>query len=194
MGWLVYDTPPRDIPAEIDLICTSDTEVWTVRPLRKSRVGSTWYVAAEVQLKYPDAGTFGYEADAAGRYVICLVILTTRRGGGWGYKALEERAGPRQARAPKSLIGMLSPTDHVHANDWRKACLDHAARPRVQDGDVIELVDPVRFTDGHWRSRFRVRKGVRPGRRRKSTWLVCCETGARCASRGVMARAWCKVN
>lgn len=66
MGWLVYDTPPWDIPAEIDRICTWESDGQTGRPLRKCRIGSTWYVAVDVQLKDPAADTCGYEADALG--------------------------------------------------------------------------------------------------------------------------------
>ena len=128
MGWLVQDTPSRDIAAEIDRICTGECDARTLRPLRKARVGSTWYVAVEVELKDPAGDTYGYEADAQGCYVIGIVILTTRRGGGWGYKAIEESSGPMQARAPKSLIRMLSPTDRDHARAWRQACLDNASR------------------------------------------------------------------
>ena len=98
-----------------------------------------------------------------------------------------------QTRAPKALIGILSPTDREYARAWRQACLDTASRPKLKDGDVIELAEPMLFSDGRERRRFVVRKGLRPGRCRKSTWLVCQETGVPCKPRAVMARDWYKL-
>ncbi|RYG90030.1 hypothetical protein EU803_15560 [Loktanella sp. IMCC34160] len=192
MGWLIYNHTPRDIKAEIERLCTYEDEVRAARPLRASRVGTVWYVAVEVQLKRPDGETYGHEADAMGRYVFAAVFLTRRENGGWGYKSMDEGQGPVESQAPLAILNLLSPTTTDYALAWRQRCREHAAKAsrKLTHGDVIELAQPLEFTDGRQRSRFTVHKGRNPGEKRVSTSFICAETGAHCRISGVMKRDW----
>jgi len=83
---------------------------------------------------------------------ICLVHWSPRSKTGeqFGYKDMTEHAGPNEARCPRHILDLLTPTDNAYALDWRRRCLDHLrrrARP-VEDGDRIRLAEPLRFTDG----------------------------------------------
>jgi hypothetical protein len=125
MGWTGYTHKPHDIRQEMARIVLP----WI--PVQISQVGSTWYIAAQ----HNDI-------------ITCFVILTRSDRGQWLYKDMDESMGPVEAKAPKSLIKRLSPTDHPHALEWRQRCLDYASRPRYKPGDKIVLSDPVHFK-GH---------------------------------------------
>jgi uncharacterized protein DUF6927 len=78
------------------------------------------------------------------------VFLTRYDEGCWGYKDMEESAGPVESRAPLSLLALLSelkdPDSYAHA--WRQRCRDWAAIPDYDEGDRIKLAAPVMLTDG----------------------------------------------
>ena len=115
--------------------------------LQLSKVGSVWYAAVKVTGSPNPAP---YVPDESGSYVAAAVVLTTRRGGEWGYKDMSETSGPNAAHAPLSLIDKLSPlSDHgaaVYAKSWRGRCAVHAARIKPQEGDRIRLAAPLPFT------------------------------------------------
>jgi hypothetical protein len=91
-----------------------------------------------------------YEVDQFGRYVFAAVILTSRSGGEWCYKDMEEGMGPCEATAPKKLLDLLSSTTKDYALDWRKRCLESATLKsrKVAHGDTIKLGQPLTFDDG----------------------------------------------
>ena len=78
------------------------------------------------------------------------VFLTRSDDGCWGYKDMEESAGPCESRAPLSLLNLLSelkdPSSYAHA--WRLRCRDWAAIPDYAEGDKIKLASPVTLSDG----------------------------------------------
>ena len=57
--------------------------------------------------------------------------------GSWGYKDIEESAGPNESRAPLGLIELLSnlKDPDSYAQDWRQRCRDWASIPDYQEGD-----------------------------------------------------------
>jgi len=126
MGWLFY-TDRRvqtyaDEKAEIVRLCTFEGERRKTELVKACKVGSTWYAAARV----------------------------TNIDGCWGYKDMEESAGPNESRAPLGLIKLLSnlKDSDSYAHAWRQRCRDWAAIPDYEEGDKIKLATPVTLTDG----------------------------------------------
>ena len=155
MGWLFY-TDGRvqtyaDEKAEIARLCTSHGERRKTELVKACKVGSTWYAAARViSLDGTPVEDATYVTDADGSITFGAVFLTRYDDGCWGYKDMEESAGPVESRAPLSLLALLSelkdPDSYAHA--WRQRCQDWAAIPDYEEGDKIKLAAPVTLTDG----------------------------------------------
>ena len=135
--------------------------------------------------------------DATGGYVFAAIFLTTTGGGEWGYKSMDETAGPTDAasHAPEKLLSLLSETVNEYATSWRARCRANAAlqhRP-LKPGDVIRLEELLRFTDGEQRRTFRVSKELFAGARRATTVFTCTETGVACRIRNIKSRGWTRI-
>ncbi|WP_299628569.1 hypothetical protein [uncultured Tateyamaria sp.] len=155
MGWLFY-TDRRvktyaDEKAEITRLCTFDSDVRRTELLKACKVGSTWYAAVKVtNLDGTAVEDRTYTPDDDGSITLAAVFLTRYEDGRWGYKDMEESAGPVESRVPLSILNLLSeikdPDSYAHA--WRQRCRDWAAIPDYEDGDKIRLAKPVTFNDG----------------------------------------------
>ncbi|MEY8828796.1 hypothetical protein AB9K34_10330 [Sedimentitalea sp. XS_ASV28] len=155
MGWLFY-TDRRvktyaDEKAEVTRLCTFETDSRKTVLVKASKVGSTWYAAARVtSLDGSPVEDATYVTDEDGSITFGAVFLTRYDDGCWGYKDMEESAGPVESRAPPGLLGLLSelkdPDSYAHA--WRQRCRDWAAIPDYQEGDRIRLAAPMTLTDG----------------------------------------------
>ena len=155
MGWLFY-TDRRvksyaDEKAEIARLCTFETDTRKAVLLKACKVGSTWYAAAKItNVDGSRVEDSAYVTDADGSITFGAVFLTRYDDGCWGYKDMEESAGPVESRAPLSLLALLSelkdPDSYAHA--WRQRCRDWAAIPDYEEGDKIRLAAPVTLTDG----------------------------------------------
>ena len=155
MGWLFY-TDGRvqtyaDEKAEIARLCTSHGERRKTELVKACKVGSTWYAAAKItSIDGSPVEDATYVTDADGSITFGAVFLTRYDDGCWGYKDMEESAGPVESRAPLSLLALLSelkdPDSYAHA--WRQRCQDWAAIPDYEEGDKIKLAAPVTLTDG----------------------------------------------
>lgn len=155
MGWLFY-TDRRvnsyaDEKAEIARLCNFETDTRKTELVKACKVGSTWYAA--LRLTSLDGSSIEdrtYVTDADGSITFGAVFLTRYDDGCWGYKDMEESAGPVESRAPLSLLNLLSglkgPDSYAHA--WRQRCRDWAAIPDYQEGDRIKLAAPVSLSDG----------------------------------------------
>ncbi len=155
MGWLFY-TDRRvktyaDEKDEITRLCTLENDTRKTDLIRACKVGSTWYAA--LRLRNVDGSPVEdatYATDADGSITFGAVFLTRYDEGCWGYKDMEESAGPVESRAPHSLLNLLSelkdPDSYAHA--WRRRCRDWAAIPDYDEGDRIKLAAPVTLTDG----------------------------------------------
>ena len=66
--------------------------------LKACKVGTTWYAAVKVT-------NFDETPDEDGSITFAAVFLTRHDDGCWGYKNMEESAGPAVSRAP---IGILT--------------------------------------------------------------------------------------
>jgi len=155
VGWLFY-TDRRiksyaEEKAEITRLCTSHGDTRKTELVKACKVGSTWYAAARVTNRdgtpVEDAT---YVTGPDGSITFAAVFLTAFDDGCWGYKDMEESAGPNASRAPLALIELLSdlkdPDSYAH--DWRQRCRDWASIPDYQEGDKIRLAAPVTLTDG----------------------------------------------
>jgi hypothetical protein len=192
MGWLFNNRVPGCIRTEIERLCTWDDEERSTRPIRICRDGSIWTVAVEMNVKPGSEVPDGYQPDENGKFTFGAVFLTRRDHGGWGYRLDEENVGPEFARAPKSLIDILSPTSSASANRWRKRCRENAARRarRLKDGDVIKLDQALEFNDGRKRKHFKVIIEKPPGYTRSRTVFQCVETGVTCRISGFRRQEW----
>ncbi|WP_298571519.1 hypothetical protein [uncultured Aliiroseovarius sp.] len=155
MGWLFY-TDRRvktyaDEKAEITRLCTFEGERRNTELVKAYKVGSTWYAAARVtNLDGTAVEDATYVTDPDGSITFGAVFLTRYDDGCWGYKDMEESAGPVESRAPLSLLALLSelkdPDSYAHA--WRQRCQNWAAIPDYAEGDKIRLAAPVMLSDG----------------------------------------------
>lgn len=185
MGWTFHSeyNSPRNHAEEKAEICklfrvsdAAKAEGISYEVLQASKVGSVWYVACKVTGQNYRDGT--YIPDESGAVVVGFVILT-RRSDGWGYKDMDECAGPMAAQAPKSLISKLSPlTDHPnnnYAKEWREKCLAWADRYKPEIGDTIRT-KPIELQSGAKVENFRVTYYMRRGRKMKS--YLCLDNGS----------------
>lgn len=175
MGWLFNNSIPGNIRAEIERLCTFEDDTRSTRPLRVSRDGSIWTAAVEITLRSGIEIPEDYRPDDNGSFVFGAVFHTRRDQGGWGYRMDEETVGPEFARAPKSLIDLLSPTSSVSANKWRRRCIENSARRfwKLSDGDVIRLEQALECNDGRKRRHFKVILEKPPGYTRSTTVFQC---------------------
>jgi hypothetical protein len=110
MGWLFNNRVPGRIRTEIERLCTHDDAARSTRPIRVSRDGTIWTVAVELTVTNGSEVQDGYQPDENGKFTFGAVFHTRKDHGGWGYRFDEETVGSEFARAPKSLIDLLSPT------------------------------------------------------------------------------------
>ncbi|MEM7687453.1 MAG: hypothetical protein AAF291_00395 [Pseudomonadota bacterium] len=97
---------------------------------------------------------------------ICLVRWNPRAKDDlvFGYKDMDESAGPSEAACPQRILDLLTSTSEPYALDWRRRChLTAWLRARkLPDGALIRLPEAMTFTDGSKHSDFRVwREGCR---------------------------------
>ena len=155
MGWLFY-TDRRvqtyaDEKAEIARLCSFETDTRKTELVKACKVGSTWYAAARItNLDGTPVEDATYVTDPDGSITFGAVFLTRYDYGCWGYKDMEESAGPVESRAPLSLLNLLSglKDSDSYAQAWRQRCRDWAAIPDYQEGDRIKLAAPVSLSDG----------------------------------------------
>jgi hypothetical protein len=59
------------------------------------------------------------QRDETGERFMHLHLIAKERGGGWGYKALDESAGPYHYDCPDTLLCMLTDPPNENAKAWR---------------------------------------------------------------------------
>tara|TARA_R110002051_G_scaffold107769_1_gene180688 strand:+ start:379 stop:1035 length:657 start_codon:yes stop_codon:yes gene_type:complete len=155
VGWLFY-TDRRvqtyaDEKAEITRLCAFETDMRRTTLVKASKVGSTWYAAAKVESLDPaPLEDRTYVTDNDESFTFGAVFLTRYDNGCWGYKDMEESAGPCESRAPLSILNLLSELKDAdsYAHAWRQRCREWAAIPDYAEGDKIKLASPVTISDG----------------------------------------------
>lgn len=137
MGWMFQYGKPADVKAEIERLCTWDSDRSLGRPLKVMNYGSTYYAAVKATLLDPLATCSDFELDDTRSYVFGAIFLTQISNGDWGYKDMDEAMGPNASRCPKGVLNLLSPTTSENALRWRERC----RRPRLQPktGDRVRI-------------------------------------------------------
>jgi len=121
-------------PGDLTVWVSDDVAKFWTPPRRRNRGGQAVYSDPAIE--------------------ICLtlraVFLTRMDDGCWGYKDIEESAGPCESHAPLSILNLLSELKDLdsYAHAWRQRCRDWAAIPDYSEGDKIKLVAPVTLSDG----------------------------------------------
>lgn len=152
MGWLYMQSldghsgPKQYLDAQFTY---ARPEV-TSKVLRSALAGMRVYYAAveHVRLATGQRDVFA---------VVCLVRYNPRDKEGYifGYKDLEESAGPCECDCPSSILDLLTPTDAKYALDWRARCRENlatrrarAAKPSPRAGQMIVFDEALRFSNG----------------------------------------------
>lgn len=109
MGWTYWQSEPRST----DEVLRAEYGQHTI--LASACKGGVWYAALK---------------PSGASYVTALVVLYERKGGGFGYKPMDEGMGPNAADCPGSVLRLLSPVSDLPipavcrewAQKWREAC------------------------------------------------------------------------
>ena len=155
MGWLFY-TDGRvqtyaDEKAEIARLCTSHGERRKTELVKACKVGSTWYAAAKVtNIDGTPVEDTTYMTDADGSITFAAVFLTGYDDGCWGYKDMEESAGPVESRA--FLHVLVAPAAVIISGKEYGGESDRAVRigdiGRVLDRGAVAIGNPSRCIPG----------------------------------------------
>jgi hypothetical protein len=123
MGWTSWDNDrrPTDEIIRGELTWRKHDEATGDKHtiIASALVGTTWYGALEF---VPATGD---------RTVIALVVLTSRRGGGFAYKDMTENGGPYETTCPARILDLLTPPQSENARLWREACDKYRATKRA---------------------------------------------------------------
>ena len=160
MGWLFQNTKLRqETPAAyFTRLFTYDSQTMASIVIAAAAVRSTVYAAVRHRDKLTGVS-----------YVYCAVILFKNSNkDGFGYKDMDESAGPCEVDCPDRIMRLLSPVAELphskYAADWRARVEAHKARDAtartrlglLRPGQVIALHHPVSFERGTLTvSRFR---------------------------------------
>lgn len=165
MGWLympessmgLHRTPKAYLDNQLtyERPAEGDQPFSALRVLKSACPGNrTYYAAVE---RYDEAGS-SLQVFA----IVCLVRWNPRASDNmiFGYKDMDEQAGPCEADCPASILDLLTSTDHPFALDWRRRCHANLRRRSrdVPDGALIRFHGEIGFTDGSRHSEFRVKR------------------------------------
>ena len=157
-----------DRKAEVDSMYTYENDTCKVSVLKSRMVGSVYYGAIKVE-------------ENGETTVHGSVVLTSsdKPDFDFGYKAMSETCGPYYFDCPKSILELLSPTDNQNALEWRQACRENLAMPKLSNlpvGSIIEY-----DLNG---MNFRLTK-MAPNRQFKRSWWYRAETNTYVPSRRI---------
>lgn len=137
MGWTSYNAQyykngKVDRKAECDYLNKTElnadgTHMLTL--LKSAMVGSTYYAAIECKSI----------ADENDRKVFAVIYLTSVDNSDYynfSYKDMNENCGPYQVECPKSILKLLTPTEHKYAKEWRKRCYEYHANKKKSPNNL----------------------------------------------------------
>ncbi len=168
MGWLYmhrygmggFETPKAYLDNQLTWERRDEAtgELDGCRVIKSVSTSGAYYAAIE---RYGENGAVHYVTA-----VICLVRWNPKAASGeiFGYKDIDENSGPFEAGCPRSVLDCLGPTSNPHALDWRNRCYRNLRlrERKLNDGDIIRLPEPMKFTDGSQHSEFKVvKRGAR---------------------------------
>lgn len=131
MGWTSYNAScykngKVDRKAECDYLnrdTLSTNGQYKFKLLKSAMVGSVYYAAIQCTSTY----------DMTNSKVFAVIYLTSVDNSDYynfSYKDMDESCGPCQAKCPKSILNLLTPTDSEYANNWRKRCEEYHAKKK----------------------------------------------------------------
>lgn len=139
MGWLYQDDASFDRRALLAHLRSPHRLGSGVELIRSSAVGNHhWYV-----YRVHDTGRIGIGLD---------LMKPGGRDCGWGYKSLDESAGPYYYDCPLGYLEVAPEPTSPHAAEWRRKVRQHhsmkAARPKPAAGMVVRIGNcTLRLTD-----------------------------------------------
>lgn len=156
MGWLFQERP-------IDrAYCEQNIVPKYARLIDYSKQGSKHWLLIEANISDAPSLSRDFDPDCNGTVrFIALILTQVDRSSryAYGHKDIDETMGPYEVSCPMRLIKKASP----RINDeygWRERVVAFHANQRakrsakLEAGQIIELEDPLRFTDGKELSRF----------------------------------------
>jgi hypothetical protein len=140
MGWISTTYVKQPSQTMTDWFIGHGTLRWTsdryaYRVLKSALKNRTTYYAAIEQKNV-----------STGEVVVFAVVILCRFGkwpGGhnFGWKDMDETAGPNEDNCPESILKLLTPTSNEYANDWRRRCWEKIqkkkARPKIEVGTKL---------------------------------------------------------
>lgn len=148
MGWLFYHRPPGQSDRDHFAPKLGDN-----REIVASATVHNVFYAAVRDLKTGEVWAF-------------IALIRRQRGDfNFGYKDMDETAGPVECNAPARVLDALTPTDNEYALEWRQKCREHLAkreesakrRKELQPGSVIEVSHELNFGDAGTATLFEYR-------------------------------------
>lgn len=147
MGWTFMEKPSR--PKDY----LDGQFTWTAddgrenRVLRSAFAGRTEYYAA-VETIYPDGSREVWAA-----VVLVKFVPKAMDGLTFGYKDMDESAGPYVCRCPETVLRLLTKPRGEYAEQWRDRCRQWHERRRavaaLRTGDRVRLIDCRATLGGH---------------------------------------------
>jgi len=118
MGWLYpYDTYERkDMIKHILDSCTQDNERSTSQPIKHCCRGNVLWIVFERHIK---------ASGDVQRVILCCLM---QKDDTWGYKDMDESAGPIYYTCPLSYLAMVPEQD----KEWREGVREYRARRKKQ--------------------------------------------------------------
>ena len=71
----------------------------------------------------------------------------------FGYKDMDETMGPYYYDCPEKILKLLTPTNSIHAKEWRELCYKNLSQKKsnlkLKEGDLIKFDSPLKFSNGY---------------------------------------------
>ena len=143
MGWTSYlatqyKNGKIDRKAECDKLFNEGAVV------KSAMVGSIYYAA----IKCKDES------------ICAVVIKTSVSGNEFAYKAMDETMNPFYYDCPLSILKLLSPTNSVYAQEWRKTCYERLEKKKEARKEGIGTIyEVVLEYDLEWSNGYKLKAG-----------------------------------
>jgi len=74
----------------------------------------------------------------------------------FGYKDMDETMGPVESDCPERILKLLTAEPIGYAKEWRERCWQRIHnKQRVLSGAIFRTAEPIKFSDGVRRQRFK---------------------------------------
>ena len=152
MGWTTYSyagSVGRTAQELLMPVLNYENEHGSSKVIDFTMRGETAYVLIEKR-QADTSKPCGYIRDSDGSFRFIAVILTSRRGGEFGYKDMDEGMGPCKTDCPKRILDAASPIEgdsYRYANEWRAKCYAKFGKNRKPTISQLKLGDKLVFSE-----------------------------------------------